>query len=250
MKVWSFSYGLLGWFLSLAASVANSEVPVKQPGIPLPGTLAPDFEADVVVPDKAHPAGKVIKGFKLSRIIGKKRVMLMTYPKNCTFICPTELIQLNKKLGEFEKLNYEVLVLSADEAALEKDREHSHQAWRLMPAKPDKGKAGTPMGLGNVGFTMVADPQRNIIRAYGIEGNNQLALRATFLIGLDGKIYVADVQSINIGRDIDELLRKAAALKFVEENRELVTPEGWQPGEKGMKPTHEGVRKQVKSAGG
>ncbi len=213
---------------------------------PIPGSLAPDFKADMVMPDETHPAGQVIKDFQLSSLLGKKRVLLMTYPKNCTFICPTELVTLNKKLDQFTKLGFEVLVLSTDEAAMEKDPDHSHQAWRLLSDKPEKGKAGMPIGIGNVGFGMVADPDHRIIKAYGVEGENGLALRATFLIGLDKRIHVADVQSINIGRDIDELLRKAAALKFVEEHADQVTPEGWQPGDKGMKPTHEGVRKQIK----
>ena len=214
--------------------------------IPLPDDPAPDFTATAVVPDKQNPAGKLVDNYRLSDLKGRKRVLLLTYPKNCTFICPTELIALNKKLSQFKELNYEVLVLSTDEASMKKDSESSHQAWRSRPAKPGEGKANTPMGIGDVGFIMLSDTSGKIIRTYGVDGRDSLALRATFFIDMKGRVRIADVQSNSIGRDIDDLLRKAAAVKFAEENEgKLVPPEGWQPGDPGMKPEHEGVRQQM-----
>ena len=214
--------------------------------IPLPDNPAPDFTVTAVVPDKLNPAGKLVQNYRLSDLKGRKRVLLLTYPKNCTFICPTELIALNKKLNQFKALNYEVLVLSTDEASNAKDAESSHQAWRARSAKANEGKADTPMGIGNVGFVMLSDTDRKVIRAYGVQGSDSLALRATFFIDMKGRIRIADVQSNSIGRDVGDLLRKAAAVKFSEENEgELVPPEGWQPGDPGMKPGHEDVRKQM-----
>lgn len=215
---------------------------------PLPDTPALDFNATIVKPDHSDPVGIIVNDFQLSSLFGKKRIMLFSYPKNCTFICPTELIALNKQLDEFKKLDYEVLVLSNDEAAIEKDADSSHQAWRSNPAEPGKGDADQPMGIGNVGFSMIADPDHKITKAYGIEGKDGMALRATFFIDMKGQVRITDVQSNSIGRDIDELLRKAAAVKFVEENEgKLVAPEGWQPGDSGMKADHQGVREQMKS---
>ena len=216
--------------------------------IPLPDSAAPDFNATIVKPDKSDPAGIIVNDFQLSSLFGNKRVMLFSYPKNCTFICPTELLALNKRLDEFRKLDYEVLVISNDEASKAKDPEASHQVWRSRPAEPGKGDKNTPMGIGNVGFSMISDPDHKITRAYGIENKDGMALRATIFIDMKGRVRIADVQSNSIGRDMDELLRKAAAVKFVEENAgKLVAPEGWQPGHPGMKTDHQGVREQMKT---
>ena len=57
---------------------------------------------------------------------------------------------------------------------------------------------------------------------------------------------IAEVNDNSIGRDVDDWLRKAAAMKYVEEHEGMVTPEGWQPGDPGIKPTHKGVREQMK----
>ena len=151
------------WLLT-AAFVALPEAVLA---FPLPGTTAPGFEASAVFPDKDNPAGTV-KNIKLADYIGKRRVLLVTYPKNCTFICPTELLALKGKVKEFHSLGYEVLVLSTDEASLDKDKEASHQAWRLKSDSAKKGKSDTPMGLGNADFIMVSDPGHTIIRSYGV----------------------------------------------------------------------------------
>ncbi|MGI9275308.1 MAG: redoxin domain-containing protein [Endozoicomonas sp.] len=213
---------------------------------PVPGSYAPDFETQAVIPLKDNPTGKVVENFRLSSLLGKSRILLLTYPKNCTFVCPTELLALKSKLDQFHDLGFEVLVLSTDEASMDKDRKASHQAWRMKSDKANTGSANTPMGIGSADFIMISDVNRKIISTYGVEGRDGLALRATFFIDMKGRIQIADVNANSIGRDVDELLRKAAAVKYVEEHEGMVTPEGWQPGEAGMKPTHEGVRKHMK----
>lgn len=212
---------------------------------PIPGSYAPLFEAPAVVPQKNNPAGKVVDKFSLSSLIGKSRILLLTYPKNCTYICPTELIALKNRLEDFHELGYEVLVLSADEASLEKDKEASHQAWRLKPDKPSAGTSDTPIGIGDADFIMISDTDRKIIRDYGVEGEDGLPLRATFFIDKQGKAQISEVQMNSIGRDVEELYRKAAALKFVEESEGLLAPHGWKPGDTGMEKSHKGVRKQI-----
>ena len=224
--------------LSLAASSVEA--------FPIPGSYAPLFEAPAVVPQQGNPAGKLVEKFNISNLIGKNRVLLLTYPKNCTFICPTELIALKKRISDFHDLGYEVLVLSTDEASLNKDKEASHQAWRMKSDKPAAGNKNTPIGIGDADFIMVSDADHKIIRSYGVEGEDGLALRATFFIDKQGKVQISEVQMNSIGRDVDELYRKAAALKFVEENEGMLAPQGWQPGDAGMEHSHESVRKQVK----
>lgn len=227
------------------AAVSLSLLAASAQAFPVPGSYAPLFEAPAVVPQKGNPAGKVVDKFNLSSLIGQSRILLLTYPKNCTFICPTELIALNKRIDDFHDLGYEVLVLSTDEASMGKDKEASHQAWRMKSDQPAVGKKDTPVGIGDADFIMISDTDRKIIRDYGVEGPDGLALRATFFIDRQGKVQISDVQMNSIGRDVNELYRKAAALKYVEENHGLVTPQGWKPGDPGMEATHKGVRKQV-----
>ena len=224
--------------LSLAAPSAEA--------FPIPGSYAPLFEAPAVVPQQGNPAGKLVEKFSLSSLIGKSRVMLLIYPKNCTFICPTELIALKNRIEDFHELGYEVVVLSTDEAYLDKDKEASHQAWRMKSDKPAAGDRNTPIGIGDADFIMVSDADHKIIRNYGVEGEDGLALRATFFIDKQGKVQISEVQMNSIGRDVDELYRKAAALKFVEENEGMLVPQGWKPGDGGMERSHKDVRKQIK----
>ncbi|WP_172806774.1 redoxin domain-containing protein [Endozoicomonas arenosclerae] len=224
-------------------------LPALASAIPLPETMAPDFETTAVLPDKDKPEGRIVDNFKLSSLLGKNRVLLLSYPKNCTFICPTELIAIKNKLDQFQELGYEVLVLSTDQASMAKDKEASHQAWRLKSDKSGEGGKDTPIGIGNADFIMLSDPEGKVLKQYGIQNEDGLAFRATFYIGIDGRVRISDVQSNSIGRDVDEILRKAAAVKFIEENEGLVTPEGWQPGDSGMTPDHQGVRKQLKNKG-
>ena len=145
MKIRAFTVISAAVFsLSLAASSVED--------FPIPGSYAPLFEAPAVVPQQGNPAGKLVEKFNLSNLIGKSRVLLLTYPKNCTFICPTELIALKKRIGDFHDLGYEVLVLSTDEASLNKDKEASHQAWRMKSDKPAAGNKNTPIGIGDADF--------------------------------------------------------------------------------------------------
>lgn len=230
----------------VSASVLLSLGAAPVHAFPIPGSYAPLFEAPAVIPQKGNRAGKVVDKFNLSSLIGKSRILLLTYPKNCTFICPTELIALNKRIEDFHELGYEVLVLSTDEASLDKDKEASHQAWRMKSDKPADGKRDTPIGIGDADFIMISDADRKIIHDYGVEGSDGLALRATFFIDMQGKIQISEVQMNSIGRSVDELYRKASALKFVGDNEGLVAPQGWMPGDPGMEHSHRGVRKQIK----
>ena len=245
MKIRACSFVSAALF-SVPLALSSLLISQSAEAFPIPGSYAPLFEAPAVVPQSGNPAGKLVNNFNLSSLIGKSRIMLLTYPKNCTFICPTELIALKKRIEDFHDLGYEVLVLSTDEASLDKDKEASHQAWRMKSDKPATGKKNTPIGIGDADFIMVSDPDRKIIRDYGVEGLDGLALRATFFIDKQGKVQISEVQMNSIGRDVDELYRKAAALKFVEENKGMLAPQGWQPGDSGMEPSHKGVRSQVK----
>src|SRR4030042_3785902 len=126
---------------------------------------APDFSAAAVMPD-----GKIKKDFRLSDLRGKY-VVLFFWPLDFTFVCPTEIIAHDNRIEQFKERGVEVVGVSIDS-------EYTHSAWRNTPQ--DKG------GIGKVKFPIVAEVLHNIVRAYGVEHEDGVALRASFLIDRNG----------------------------------------------------------------
>lgn len=147
-----------------------------------------------------------------------KWVILFFYPKDFTFVCPTELGELAEKYGQFKKLGAEVISISTDTEVV-------HKAWH------DASET-----IKNIQYPMLSDPTGIISKAYGVYIHNEgIALRGTFLIDPDGILQAMEVHNDGIGRSADELLRKLQAAQFVREHGE-VCPAGWQPGGKTLKP--------------
>jgi peroxiredoxin (alkyl hydroperoxide reductase subunit C) len=180
---------------------------------------APDFTAAAVLPD-----GSIREDFKLSELRGKY-VVLFFYPLDFTFVCPSEIIAHDHRIARFRELGVDVVGVSIDS-------QFSHFAWRETPI--EKG------GIGRVQFPLVADIKHEITRAYGIEHPAGVALRASFLIDKAGIVQAQIVNNLPLGREVDEMLRLVEALQFTEQYGE-VCPAGWKKGQKGMKPTAEGV---------
>lgn len=186
---------------------------------------APDFTAAAVLAD-----GTIKEDFKLSDLNGKY-VVLFFYPLDFTFVCPTEIIAHDKRIGEFKKRGVEVVCVSIDS-------QFTHFAWRNTPVK--KG------GIGAIQYPMVADVRHEITQAYGIEHPAGIALRASFLIDKNGVVRHQVVNDLPLGRNVDEMLRIVDALQFHEKHGE-VCPAGWHKGEDGMKPTSDGVADYLSS---
>jgi peroxiredoxin 2/4 len=180
---------------------------------------APDFTAAAVLPD-----GSIQEDFKLSDLRGKY-VVLFFYPLDFTFVCPSEIIAHDHRVTKFKELGVEVVGVSIDS-------QFSHFAWRETPV--EKG------GIGRVGFPLVADVKHEITKAYGIEHPDGVALRGSFLIDKAGVVQAQIVNNLPLGREVDEMVRLVEALQFTEQYGE-VCPAGWRKGQKGMKPTAEGV---------
>lgn len=180
---------------------------------------APDFTAAAVLGD-----GSIVDAFQLSSLRGKY-VVLFFWPLDFTFVCPSEIIAHNNRMDKFRELGVEVVGVSIDS-------QFTHHAWRSTPV--EKG------GIGAVEFTMVADVKREITRAYGIEHEDGVALRASFLIDRAGVVQHQVVNNLPLGREVDEMVRLVEALQFTEEHGE-VCPAGWRKGQKGMKASAEGV---------
>ncbi|HTL48262.1 MAG TPA: redoxin domain-containing protein [Verrucomicrobiae bacterium] len=167
---------------------------------------------------KAYHNDDIKQQLKLSDYHGKWVVMVF-YPADFTFICPTELEELAALHPEFQKAGAEILSVSTDTVFV-------HKAWH--DASPSIKK---------IKYPMLADPSGNLCRQFGtlIEGEG-LSLRGSFIIDPDGVLKCYELHDNSIGRSAKELLRKVLAAKFVRENKGEVCPASWEPGKKTLKP--------------
>lgn len=180
---------------------------------------APDFTATAVLADNQFA------DFQLSKNLGKNGAVLFFWPKDFTFVCPSEIIAFDKRMDDFLSKGFNVIGVSTDS-------EFVHLAWKNTPI--EKG------GIGQVRFPMVADLTREISASYDVIFGNAVALRGSFLIDRDMVIRHAVVNDFPLGRNVDEMIRMVDALLFFEENGE-VCPAGWVKGAQGMKPSTAGV---------
>lgn len=163
------------------------------------GDKAPIFEAEALV-------GKDFKNISSVDYKGKW-ILLFFYPLDFTFVCPTELLELNKRYKEFEELNCQIVGASTDSV-------YSHQAW----AKE----------IGQFNFPILADMTKQIAADYGVLLDEKgIALRGAFLIDPDGVLQSATINNLPVGRNIDEILRVLKAFQTGE-----LCPVGWKKGDK------------------
>ena len=189
----------------------------------LVGKKAPDFTATAVL------GNNEIKDVTLSELTKGKYAVIFFYPLDFTFVCPSELIAFDHRLADFKARNVEVIGVSIDS-------QFTHLAWKNTPV--DKG------GIGQVGYTLVADIKHEICKAYDVEAGEGVAFRGSFLVDKDGVVQHQVVNNLPLGRDIDEMIRMVDALQFTEEHGE-VCPAGWKKGAKGMTASPEGVAKYL-----
>jgi peroxiredoxin (alkyl hydroperoxide reductase subunit C) len=159
-----------------------------------------------------------IKKIKFSEYAGKWLILLF-YPADFTFVCPTELEEAAQHYEEFKKNGAEIMSVS-------KDTVFVHKAWH------DNSPA-----IKKVTFPMLADPTGALCRELGTYIEKEgLSLRATFIIDPDGLIKHLEMHDNSIGRNAKEILRRLLAAKFVREHDGLVCPASWQPGGDTLKP--------------
>lgn len=199
----------------------------------LVGKLAPSFRA------KAVKGETIIEDFSLDQFIGKKYVVLFFYPKDFTFVCPTELHRFQEELGEFEKRNVAVVGCSTDS-------EFSHWAWLQTPRNNG--------GIQGVTYPLVSDINKTISEDYDVLAGDYsvndddevvvtgelVAYRGLFLIDLNGIVRHQVVNDMPLGRSIRECLRVVDALQHFEAHGE-VCPMDWEKGDDAMIPNHKGV---------
>jgi peroxiredoxin (alkyl hydroperoxide reductase subunit C) len=170
-----------------------------------------------------------------------KKVLLFWYPKDFTFVCPTELHAFQAALPEFSKRNTIVIGASCDTNEV-------HFAWLNTPK--DNG------GIEGVTYPILADTNRNLSNILGIldidstsysdetdsiivEGSN-VTYRATYLIDEEGRIFHESVNDMPLGRNVDEYLRLVDAFTHFQQKGE-VCPANWEEGKEAMTATREGV---------
>lgn len=206
----------------------------------LVGKKAPKFTAQAVV-----DGGKFVEEFSLDQYLGKKHVVFFFYPKDFTFVCPTELHAFQEKLAEFDKRNTVVVACSTD-------TEQSHWGW-LQVAKNEGGIKG-------VTYPIVADTNKTISKNYDVltgdffyDENDQLqadgeliAYRGLFLIDKEGIVRHQVINDLPLGRNVDEALRMVDALQFNEEHGEAC-PANWNASKDGLEATHDGVANYLAS---
>ncbi len=160
-----------------------------------------------------------IKKLKLSDYKGQWLILIF-YPADFTFVCPTELEEAAHYYQEFKKLGAEVLSISTDTVFV-------HKAWHdYSPA------------IRKIKFPMVADPTGRLSKEFGTYIEEEgVSFRGTFILDPDGKLTAYEMHHNSIGRSAEELLRKLHAAVFVREHEGEVCPASWKPGKKTLKPS-------------
>jgi peroxiredoxin 2/4 len=177
------------------------------------GQIAPDFTATAVV-------DRQFQKIQLSRC--RKYVILLFYPLDFTFVCPTEIIAFSDRYAEFEALSTEIFGISVDS-------EFAHLAWIETERKMG--------GIGDINYPLISDLKREISMAYNVlDPELGAALRGLFIIDRSGIIQYSTVNNLSFGRSVDETLRVLQAVQHVQAHPEEVCPIDWQPGGKTIKP--------------
>jgi len=180
----------------------------------LVGKPAPDFTADAAFPGDT-PAGPV-KSISLSDYRGKWLIFFW-YPLDFTFICPTEIVALSDRLDELNEMGAEVLGASTDSV-------YSHRAWMRTP-RTDSGIEGTA-------YPIIADMTQQIAADYGVLIEDKgIALRGLFIIDPAGVVQHSTINALNVGRNVDEVIRTLQALQSGG-----LCAANWKPGTKNLTP--------------
>ena len=184
-----------------------------------PRDFAPSFKNVKAVKDKEFV------DISLSDFKGKYTVLLF-YPFDFTYVCPTELIAFSESIGEFRAIGAEILGVSTDS-------HFTHLAWLNTPREEG--------GLGKISYPLLADISKEMSRDYNVLVENRddpmygAALRGIFIIDGDSKLRSMQINDDAVGRSVDETLRLIKAFQFADEHGE-VCPANWKPGDKTIVP--------------
>ena len=191
----------------------------------LVGTKAPEIQLEGVL----H---KQFAGYKLPHSDGKWTLLLF-YPLDFTFVCPTEVIAFSDAAEQFKKINTALYGVSVDS-------KFSHLAWTETPRNQG--------GVGDIQYPLLADLNKQTAAAYGLLTPGGVALRGLVLIDEEGVIQHATINNLAVGRSVEETLRLVQAFQHTKKSGE-VCPANWHPGGETMKPTPDGLKQYAESLG-
>lgn len=174
------------------------------------GQRAPEFKLDAVLNGQFHSVS-------LDDYKGKWLIVLF-YPLDFTFVCPTELLAYSDRVEELEKLGAEVVGVSVDS-------KFTHLAWTEKPREEG--------GIKGLEFPLLADLNKQMAQNFGVLADG-VALRGLFIIDPDGAIQHATINNLAVGRSVDETIRVLQAFQYVRAHGE-VCPADWEPGKDAMK---------------
>lgn len=179
-----------------------------------PRMQAPNFTANAVFDDKFIKVSS-------NDYLDKKWVILLFYPFDFTFVCPTEIISFSEQNEEFEKINAQILAISTDS-------HHTHLTW-TRTSRHDGG-------VGRLNFPLVADISKRISKSYGVLVEDEhddmfgAALRGLFIISPSGVIRSIQINDDAVGRNVDETLRILKAFIWSDQHPGDACPASWRPG--------------------
>lgn len=179
------------------------------------GTRVPDFEMDTYDP-RTKDFGRI----SLEKLTAEgKWTVLVFYPADFTFVCPTEL-------ADVARVHDQIAAAGAQVVGVSTDTQYTHMAW-LQSEKL----------LKDVRFPLAADPTGNVSSLFGVyDENTGLALRGTFFIDPEGTLVGSEVNFYNVGRNADELVRKLRAFAHVATHPDEACPARWDEGAKTLTP--------------
>lgn len=182
------------------------------------GAVVPDIEMETY-----DPAVGDFGNFSLAKNKAAGLwTVLVFYPADFTFVCPTELADIADQHAALAKLGVAVVAVSTD-------TKFAHMAWRNSEGL-----------LKAIKYPMAADPTGSVSKLFGIyDAATGLALRGTFIINPEGKLVSSEVNFYNVGRNAEELLRKMEANVHLLANPAEACPARWQPGGKTLRPSKE-----------
>ena len=179
------------------------------------GTIVPDFEMETYEPSHSDFGKVSLADIKKAGLW----TILVFYPADFTFVCPTELADLGEKYAAIKRLGGEAISVSTDTKFV-------HMAWQ----RDERLLVG-------VQYPMGADPTGNVSRLFGVyDPASGLDYRGTFIISPEGKLVSSEVNFLNVGRNCDELLRKLEANAYLATHGDEACPAKWTPGKKTLKP--------------
>ena len=185
---------------------------------------APDFDLE------GYYKGE-FKRYKLSDCKGQWAILLF-YPLDFTFVCPTEVLNFSASAERFTRLNCQIFGISVDSKFV-------HKAW--VDSKREDGGLG-----GSLNYPLLSDLNKTTAKDYGILLSDEgVALRGLFLVNPEGIVMHSTINSLSVGRSVSEAMRVLQAFQFVSSHHGLVCPADWEEGKDAMAAEPEAMKKYL-----